>query len=329
MKSLLMLIFLILSICSAESDDHAIKNLLKGEPFSKKEENVFPCEVSENLVENVPIFFYGENHLSEFDRRVKESLMIVGMSGDVYVGLEGILYDDILDLKIFLNAHSLELADQSRIFGLEEDFAYTLIMLPKNYVMLYRAINGLFGEERRLSEYKISLLLDLWNKPLLRKLWMKIKRPLVSVEDEILAVFIDELILIPRSEDKMMMDKLIAVQKQPVWQKNDVFLRLSKHIAENFISNQMSELQTEIPHLDVYSALLDNPGSLSHENRFAVEMAVRWRDSFIVKNIMHIYCSALKEKKPLALVVGQMHVESLSSLLNQASSDRIKIRKVK
>ena len=332
MKRLLILCFLTLSIiCSAESNDDTVKTLLQDQQFSKQEENVFPCEISEYPAENSPIFFYGENHSSALDLSVKERLTISGTQGDFYVGLEGTVYGDILglnlDLKMLLNSYSLELdINQSRVFGLEEELVYILTILPKNYVMLYRAINGLFGEEGRLSFYKMSLLMDLWGQPLLRKFWKKIKRPLVNLEDEALAVFIDELIFIPKSEYKMMMDTLLAVQKQPVWQKNDAFLRLSKYIAEKFISNQISELKNKMPDLDIYNAFLHNPGSLSHENQFAFEIAVNWRDSFIVKNIMHIYCSALKEEKALILVVGHLHVKNLSSLLNQAfSSDWVKI----
>ena len=331
MKRLLILCFLVLSIIySAESNDDTVKNLLEDQQFSKQEGNVFPCEISENSVENVPIFFYGENHSSAIDRRVREYLLLSGTHGDIYLGLEGNIYGDILglnsELNLFLNSHDLELdIDQSKVFGLEEEFVHTLIILPKIYVMLYRAINGLFGEEVRLPRYKLNFLLTLWGTPLLHKLWREIQRPLANLEDEALAVFIDELILIPNSEDKMMLSKLTIIQKLPVWQKNDAFLRLSKRIAENFISNQTSAFPTEMPNLDVYSAFLNNPENLSHENRFAFEIAIRWRDSFMVKNIMHIYCSAFKEEKPLALVVGHLHVENLSNLLNQASSGRIEI----
>lgn len=328
-----MLFLLSVLVYSAESNDTAFKNTLKDQQVSKQEENVFPCELSENPVENVPIFFYGTNHTSQEDARLRDLLMFSGLKGDFYVGLEGYNYSDSIndselsaEMQFILSSHGLDLdVEKSRLFGLEEELVHLLVMLPKNYVMLHRAINGLFGEERRLSEYKIAFLMGFWGEPLLIDLWRQIKRPLLNSEDEKFAVFIDELILIPESEIELMMDKLMAVQNQQVWQNTDAFLSLSKRIAKDFTLLPIPELRTETLNLDFYNSILENPGNLMNENRFAVEIAVKWRDSFIIKNIARIYCSALTERKPLHLVVGRLHVENLSNLVVQGSSNRIKI----
>ena len=251
-------------------------------------------------------------------------LIAAGQNGDVYVGLEGDHYSDgnIVNWEgTSWNALDIE---KSRVFGLEEELVHTLTILPIQHLQLYRAVNDLFGEKSRLSEHKMSFLLDFWSKPLLHKTWRQINRPLFNQEDEKLAVFIDELILIAESREEVFA-KLLTVQSHPIWKNDQAFLRLSKRIAKDFISLQAPQLPIEMPDLDIYNAMLENPENLFHEHRFAFEIAVIWRDPSLAKNITRIYCSALKERKSLAVIVGKLHVRSLSRLLTQASLGRVNI----
>ena len=147
--------------------------------------------------------------------------------------------------------------------------------------MLYRAVNGLFGEELRLSLYKMEFLYRLVTDPSMHPLWERIRsRPLSYPEDEGLAIFVDELIAIDSSNSEEWMAKLIDVQNQQIWINNHSFIRFSKQIAEEFISFHRLYAPVAMPNLDSYYALLKNPGSVLIEADFSNTIALEWRDYF-------------------------------------------------
>ncbi len=312
-----------------ESDSDVIKDTdnMSEQTGVEQSKSVFPCELAENPSDNIKIFIHGKNHTSEKDRKFVEKLILRGITGDIYVGLEGYKYGLIDDLDLTLRKYGLELnVEKSKVFGIEAHFANILAILPKNYIMLYRAVNGVFGEESRLSIYKMQLLYRLVNDPLIHPLWERIRRhPLSYPEDEELAVFIDEIVAIDRSNVEEWEAKLKTVQSQQVWTNNHSFIRFSQQIAMEFISSHRLRSPVTMPNLDSYYALLENPRSLRIEMDFANTIAVEWREAFFVKHIASIYCSALEERKSLWLSVGILHVDSLSNLLRTASSDQINI----
>ena len=89
---------------------------------------VFPCELAEDPSDNIKIFIHGENHISEEDRRFKEKLMLMGVTGDIYVGLEGHSYGpidsvDFDSVDLILEKYGLDLnIEKSKLFGLEDEF---------------------------------------------------------------------------------------------------------------------------------------------------------------------------------------------------------------
>lgn len=285
--------------------------------------SLFPCDISQSRTK---IIFYGENHSSSEDKKISKALISLGVSGEAFVAIEGWEYEDpdlIEYLKDFYNANS----ETSQVFGYEDKFVHTLTILPTLHTFIYRGTFKQYGEETRLDYNKMRLLLDFITNPYVREAWEIVRQELSKSEHKDMVDFIDKLILIKDDKDEGF-NELIAVQQTSLWQQNHSFIQISKNLSLAFGTLAIDKYQEEknTPDLTSLNQLVADPSSIEKEIQFVNEIAVGWRDQSISQNLGKIYCQAAQSNTDsLWIIIGTLHINSLTDLLNKASSGQIEI----
>ena len=129
------------------------------------------------------IILYGENHRSPKDKIIIKTFINLGNQEKVYVALEGSPYGP--------------LNPSQTVYGIENSLPFITSVAVKSYVMLYRSLHRLYGEEgyliENLSEF-ITMFID--QDPVVIQIWRTIPRPFKSSIDEELALLIDKILIV-------------------------------------------------------------------------------------------------------------------------------------
>ena len=256
------------------------------------------------------IKIYGVDHQSQTNSVVENTLIKLANEGNFYIALEGAPYGPI--------------NNSQTVYGIENAIQHVTVIAVKSYVMLYRSLNNLHGEENYLNE-NISEFINIFfdQDPFTIEIWQKIPRPFKNSQDEKLALFIDKLLTAdnpnnlfePKSQD--FMDFLEIFNHSTI-----SFINLAKAFAMELGKHieTLKELDVSI----LYE-MLQNPHDVEKELVFATQIAVKWRDKSLSENILKIYDLAQEDKKDLIVIIGLLHLENLKELL-ESSDDKIEVQ---
>ena len=320
MKNFLVLFFFLFIICRLAEGFH---------PGTDENTNSivhFPCPFSPQIKDHPNITIWGENHRSLLHMSRTQQLRKAGVSGNIYVGVEGMVYGDPTNKKYWEYSYNAD--EQSRLFGYEDGVSYGLTMALVNYMKLYRGINDLHGERPFLKESKINFFVN-FSEPYIQRVWRQIDRPFPNPEDEELALLADKIVSnedLSRMSTKEYIDffrkeiKVNEIASQDG--RNEAFIRLSRTLVTTVASSFQKEYSGDesFPDMSSYYGLIENPGGIEEEKRFMIEIGVNWRNFKMAENLAKIYCSALEEKKDLVVIVGGLHVRGLVDILRQSSN---------
>ncbi len=284
----------------------------------------FPCAFSHDVKTHTDITIWGENHKSLLDMNRTRQLQRAGVRGDIYVGMEGMVYGDPANEKYW--EYSYDADEESRLFGYEDGFSYSLTIALVNYMKLYRGANNLHGEKSFLSRRKVDFFVS-FNESYIQEAWRQIDRPFPEPEDEELARIVDRIVSngdIPQMSTREYIDFLNKEVTEIVSQKgkDEAFVRLSRVLATRVVAlaREKYSRKENLPDMSSYYDLIRNPGSVEKEKKFMNEIAVKWRNFKMAENLAKIYCLALDEKKDFVVVVGGLHVQGLVEILRRSSN---------
>ena len=250
------------------------------------------------------IFLYGDNHRSQKSADGINSLKEVAKDGSIYMALEGFQYGPI--------------EGSQTIYGIESEMELVTVIAVKSYVMLYRAVNGLHGQEFYLSENVsefIGTFLD--QDSFAIRVWEKIPRPFQKDKDESLALIIDQTL---RADDPFM---LIPDFSKILRNHPESFMNVAKVFAME-AGEQVEGLEDF--QKEILNDTIQNPHDIEKEALFSEELAVKWRDKQLIKNILKVYDLAKADNKSLYVAIGCGHLDSLKEKL-ESSSKKVELIK--
>ena len=252
----------------------------------------------------------GEGHRSQTNKLIRNILIKLADEGEFYIALEGSPYGP--------------LNTSQTIYGIENTIQHVTVMTVKSYVMLYRSLNALHGEEDYLTENVSEFIQGFFDQdPFVVEIWQKIPRPFKNFQDEKLASFIDKLLIVDDPNNLFEPTSQGALDFLEIFNRGAIsFMNVARVFAMQlgkYVEN-LEELDSSI----LYD-MLQSPHDIEKELVFAAEVAVKWRDKGLSKNILKIYDFAKKDKKNLVVIIGLLHLENLKKLL-ESSDDKIEVQ---
>jgi len=218
---------------------------------------------------------------------------IIFKLGAIENAQKGNIYVAVANAPYKSNSSSL-----SKIFGIENELLIQVSRTMKVYLSLYHTHN---------TEDKMSVLSGISQVPVFQKLWLQVPRPFPVVEDEALAVFIDQLIV------------GVQVDTEKVIQHNkSSYIAIFKAFSESLglsIKNKPG-----VPDLSSYYDVLRSPNNVEKQKRFN-EVIYSWYISSVLDNIMSIYKLAKQDNKSLIILIEENSELNSSALMELISKE--------
>ena len=190
--------------------------------------------------------------------------------------------------------------------------------------MLYRSLNGLHGEDNHLTDNVSEFMGQFQDQdPFVIEIWQRIPRPLFNSQDEKLAVFIDKLLTADDPNDLFRPNSQDAIDFLEIFNRS---VTSFKNVARVF-AMEIGKYTENLEEFDssILYDMLQSPHDTEKELVFATEVAVKWRNKNLSKNILKVYNLAQKDKKDLIVIIGCLHLENLQELL-ESSDDKIQVQ---
>ncbi len=294
--------------------------------FEGKTQKIFN-DNSFDLIES-RLILVSENHTSAKDRKRANNMIEDAKAGKYFVAQEGLMFE----------APPADLADgESLLFGMEEELPHALSIMGKHTVMISRGIKKLYGEERRLNQYKAQMLSTIVTNPYVEEAWKSLNRPFEDKMTESIAKNIDIMLENKEREQALFNGELsdekrtettfYKITRGPQFALSNNFHKLSYDMTAALakLAEEKYKDEYNVPSMDSLYKLINNPESLEAEKEYAELVVIGWRNDTITKNLIKLYKRAQGGKKDLKVLIGAAHSADLKKRLESQLGIRVKI----
>ncbi len=258
------------------------------------------------------LMILGENHIDSGDQARKEALIQRAVKGDIFLGLEGYVYDDSSAQSFF--KHEKGADENSRVFGIQESFSRAVVNRVSSHGALTWAMSGVGGYAENLQEHKAAFFWELLSVPESRQALRAIRK---DYEGTDIAPVIDNIL---NTEDpfKDGIQELAALKKSNLYQDNEKILALSRRVSDALVEKADTPYMRQkyqTPDLRAAYAFLKNPMSPTLEAQFHQEVNSAWTEQQMAARILKLYEQARREGKECEIIVGESHAEPIRKIL--------------
>lgn len=302
----------------------------------------FPCDL-DHLVYRPKFEIIGDYHTRPEDREGRLKLIKRACEGELYLGIEGYSFENrALSFRECEYLGVIDYFETSRIFGIEDEFLHALTFVLNIYFSLVDFITlesskylDFHYSKQNVLQYIIQVSDQIKYNPFIRRAWNKIQRPLINLEYEEVASWIDSFLLL---EDKIQLEISFIkdTKSQLILTNTSAFISILHHVIEQLAellkttesrtygfswSDYLQVLNYPLHHLVFLPNHLGvDRSTLKPHINLGYQITVESRNLPFAKHAAHLYCQASKENKDLTLILGQLHTEAVYQLLLEAGS---------